>query len=209
MRVESGRRAVLRLEVEGRPAQTYSMPGSTTSRTARKIAGAAIQGWKRTRRMPGATGRPQAEQYRLSGLSRYRHDSGAEHGREVRERPLLYLVAGMPGRIESRDGRRRHHHPVVPVAQIGHGMQNADVRADAGHGHLLGPGSLEQLVQVGLKESGVAALADQGRVLEKGLELLHHIRLFGPADAMHREDLELSVVWIVGVGEKNQLVAGA
>src|SRR2546430_16884519 len=72
MRVESGRRAVLRLEVEGRPAQTYSMPGSTTSRTARKIAGAAIQGWKRTPRMPGATGRPQAEQYRLSGLSRYR-----------------------------------------------------------------------------------------------------------------------------------------
>src|SRR5205807_10626151 len=45
--------------------------------------------------------------------------------------------------------------------------------------------------------------------LEKGLELLHHMRLFGPADAMHREDLELSVVWIVGVGEKDQLGAGA
>src|SRR3989442_1154638 len=86
MRVESGRRAVLRFEVEGRPAQTYSIPGSTTSRTARKIAGAAIQGWKWTRRAPGGTGRPHAEQYRLSGLSRYRQ-AGEEDSAD-----FIYLV---------------------------------------------------------------------------------------------------------------------
>src|SRR5438874_3176603 len=68
MRVERGSRAVLRLEVEGRPAQTYSRPGRTTRRMASRTAGATIQGRKR-RRLLGAMARPQPEQYRLSGLS--------------------------------------------------------------------------------------------------------------------------------------------
>ena len=115
----------------------------------------------------------------------------------------------MPGGVEGRDRRRRHDHPVVPVAQIRHRMQHADVGADAHDGHLLRPGRLQQLVQVSFKESRIAPLADQGRLFEKGLELLHHIRLFGPAHAMHGEDLELSIVGIMGVGEKDQLVASA
>src|SRR6266702_5620151 len=68
MRVERGRRAVLRLEVEGSPAQTYSRPGRTTRRTASRTAGTTIQG-RRRKPLLGAVARPQPEQYRLSGLS--------------------------------------------------------------------------------------------------------------------------------------------
>src|SRR6266550_2497362 len=68
MRVERGRRAVLRLEVEGRPAHTYSRPGSTTRRMASRTPGATIQGRKRTPLLD-ATARPQPEQNWLSGLS--------------------------------------------------------------------------------------------------------------------------------------------
>src|SRR6266516_5780454 len=68
MRVERGRRAVLRLEVEGSPAQTYSRPGRTTRRMASRTAGSTIQG-RRRKPLLGAVARPQPEQYRLSGLS--------------------------------------------------------------------------------------------------------------------------------------------
>src|SRR2546423_14004866 len=69
MRVESGSRAVLRLEVEGSPAQTYSRPGRTTRRRAIRTAGATIQRRKRRPLLGAATARPQPEQYRLSDLS--------------------------------------------------------------------------------------------------------------------------------------------
>src|SRR6202140_5106652 len=68
MRVESGRRAVLRFAVEGSPAHTYSTPGSTTRRRARRTAGATVQSRTRRGRL-NTTARPHLEQYRLFGLA--------------------------------------------------------------------------------------------------------------------------------------------
>ena len=124
------------------------------------------------------------------------------------QRPALHLVAGMAGRIEGRDGRGRHHHPVIAVAQVGDGMQDTNIGADADHRDLLWLGGEQPGFQVGLEEAGVAALADQGGALQQWLELGDHLRLGRPAHAVHREDLELAVVRVVGVGQEDQLVAG-
>src|SRR5439155_23895381 len=203
MRVERGSRAVLRLEVEGRPAQTYSRPGRTTRRMASRTAGATIQGRKR-RRLLGAMARPQPEQYRLSGLSaspqsgqnelvrltgyiilrgsqspppcppqrgRGSGDAGAQDSLEVGQCPALDLVTGVARPIERLDRRGGDQDPVVAVAQVGDGMQHADVGAHPDHRDLLGARGAQPRLEVGLKETGVAALADQRGLLEQRLEL--------------------------------------
>src|SRR5204863_10134262 len=102
MRVERGSRAVLRLEVEGRPAQTYSRPGRTTRRMASRTAGATIQGRKRTRLL-GAVARPQPEQYRLSGLS-----ASPQSGQNELVRLTGYIIPrGSQTRARGRPGPPR------------------------------------------------------------------------------------------------------
>src|SRR5438309_5503240 len=73
MRVESGRRAVLRLAVEGRPAHTYSTPGRTIRSSASGTAGTTIQGRGRNCQAVRAIPRPQFEQKRLSGFTEAPH----------------------------------------------------------------------------------------------------------------------------------------
>src|SRR2546423_9503389 len=73
MRVESGRRAVLRLAVEGRPAHTYSTPGRTIRSSASRTAGTTIQGRGRSCQAGRAIPRPQFEQKRLSGFTEAPH----------------------------------------------------------------------------------------------------------------------------------------
>src|ERR1700688_3158858 len=99
MRVERGRRAVLRLAVDGSPAHTYRTLGSTTRSKPRTTAGTIIQGRARSRRAGRATVRPQFEQKRLSGLNWAPHAGQNEPvvGRDVVFTLTGYIILAMSG----------------------------------------------------------------------------------------------------------------
>ena len=50
---------------------------------------------------------------------------------QMGQRPVLHLVAGVPGGVEGLDGGRRHHDTVVAVAQVRDRVQDADVGVEA------------------------------------------------------------------------------
>src|SRR5919201_3248862 len=135
-------------------------------------------------------------------------DGRSENALEVRQGPLLDVVARMAWAVERRNGVRWHDHVVIAIPQVGCGVHDADIGADPNQRDLLGIGGFEPRFQVGFEERRVAPLADQGGVFQEWLQFGHDLGLRGSPHAMDGEDLELSILWIVGIRGKKDLVAG-
>src|SRR5438270_10293347 len=126
---------------------------------------------------------------------------------EMGQRPMLDLIARMAGGIERLDRGGGHHHAVVAVAEVGDGVHDAYVGAHADYRDLLRLGGPKALLEIGLEEARVAAFTDKRGLMQQRLELRNDLRLDRPPYAVHREDLELTVVRVVRVGQEDQVIA--
>jgi hypothetical protein len=111
----------------------------------------------------------------------------------------------MPWRIIGFDAIFGDNHLVVPVAQIGHGVQNANVSANAHNDNLVRTFSFEISAQTGVVETAVSGfIADKPANIAELYQFINNVSFFGALNAVRREHLEFFIVRLMIIPQEHR-----